>query len=322
MIKTNQIILAFLLFMFTVSCQRNPVPLTTELRLNVMNFGADPTGENDSSLAFKNALKQKGPKVIVPAGIYRIDQTIELMKHLFLEAGVKIIRKQKSQSTSPIFHLTTSYATLEGENKRVQIKTMLPLTEGIIKVGHTEGQKGKNILYCTIKNLTITGPGYDNEKKCIGIKMFSSQLKGDNTTASFFHEASQLILEHMDYGVFMKGMVNANSVHNVILNRVGNNPSEGGLVIKGSMENRIYDIFHHFSPDATTVHIEALKIKEQTLIPSYNTLFGIVSEQNGDNARCLNMEAGKHNDIRIQCNAKGENYLYDKFKNNNNQATF
>lgn len=68
--------------------------------LNVLTFGADPTGVNDSSAAFQLALNQAiwkdkidsnayvmsstMPEVFVPTGIYRIDKTLNAMPHLLL----------------------------------------------------------------------------------------------------------------------------------------------------------------------------------------------------------------------------------------------
>jgi polygalacturonase len=55
---------------------------------NVLDFGADPTGVTDSGVAFDNAIEaavstgagqnRMGDRVVVPAGLYRLDNPLNL----------------------------------------------------------------------------------------------------------------------------------------------------------------------------------------------------------------------------------------------------
>lgn len=287
---------------------------------SVLYYGADPTGKQDASQAFESALATKGHEVIVPEGTYIIDKTIEIKKHLRLGPNVKIIRTM-SGSDGPIFWLSKSYATLEGSSKNVEVLSKKPLKEGIIKIGHRDKNvKKKNILFTEIKNLTISGPKGNNDESSIGVKLFNAQNKGDGTTTSYFHSLHNLIIQHVSYGVVLEGMSNANSLSNIIFNRVGSRPNQAAIVLTGAMENRIYDIFHHYSRNATTLVLDSFTDTNGALIvPTYNYVFGVIAEQGGAQAICADIRSGKYNQIGVLCNTEKGNKYFEEFEMRNNK---
>lgn len=310
------------LILFLVGCNA-PKDLRQGVGYNknsVVLFGADATGKRDASNAFKDALSSPFRMITVPIGIYLIDETIELEKHLKLEAGAKIIRTKKG-SNGPIFWLSKSYAILEGESKQVEIASEKPLEEGIIKIGHDNSKvNNKNILYAQVKNLTITGPRENTNRKSVGILLFNAQNKGDGMTTSYFHSLENLIVQYTDIGIHMVGMSNANSISKVIFNRVGNNNNEAAILISGAMENRIYDIFHHYSKNATTIIMESyIDANGEYIVPVYNYIFGVIAEQGGEDAICADVRSGQYNQIGVLCNTdKGNNY-FKGFESNKNK---
>lgn len=46
-------------------------------RLNVLEYGADPSGTKDSTVAFRKMLEEGAPHMIVPAGVYRLSGAIK-----------------------------------------------------------------------------------------------------------------------------------------------------------------------------------------------------------------------------------------------------
>lgn len=309
------IIIFFALF---TACASKEVPTQIFPSNLVTSYGADPKGKEDSSPAFKLALAKGYSRVIVPKGVYRIDESIEIRNSLFLESGVVIIRKKESKNDQPIFWLSKSFASLKGADKSATIKTQIPLAEGVIKVGHkNQDWKNRNILYCEVSSLFIVGPEPTDENENTAIFLFSSQEKKDkNVRASFFHTLSNLVIQGFDTGILLKGPANANSISNIILNRVGTGTSDYAVVLEGAMENRIYDLFHHFSPNSTTFLLDDYNGYQ----PVFNNISSAISEQGGKYACCLEARSGAYNKINLSCNTLVGPKLMQKFKAKKNKV--
>jgi len=322
--KQSLFLILIFTFCFTISCSKQHVDKSINPDTSsVLYYGADSSGKIDASLAFRKALDSPNDMIVVPKGIYIINETIELKKHLRLMPGV-LIKKTKIGNDGPIFWLSKSYSKLEGLNKKVEIKSEKNVPKGIIKIGHrNENVKKKNILFVEVTNLKLTGPGRSETEKNIGLYLFNAQAKHDGATTSYFHSISNLIIQHVDCGIMLEGMANANSINNIILNRVGQGPQDAAIHLKGSMENRIYDIFHHFSKGATTLllenHFDQNKVRIRS---SYNYIAQIVSEQGGDNAKCADIRSGYSNNIGILCNTNGGNVRYKNFEKDKNRMLF
>ena len=304
---------SFLLFItlsFLFSCKVNEnVPNSF---ISVIDFGADPSGKNDSSVAFQKALDYTSQKVIVPPGSYLISNTIEInKKHLFLEAGAQIFTLQSIKT--PVFWLNGYHSILEGENKSVRIKSNSTASSSIIRIGHRDKNDSKrNILYCEIKNLTIEGSGRDNRQTAI--HFYNSQDHGDKMTTSYFHNLHNLNIQHVNTGIHLEKWSNANSISNIIFDRVGAENSGCAVWIDGAMENRIYDFFHHHSENALSFRLT----ENDGRAPIYNFIQTGICEQGGRNARCIEMESGAHNIIDLNCNVLRGNLLPDDFERKKN----
>lgn len=194
----SHLILVLLLF---VACTSNQRILQVEPP-NVLQFGADPSGLTDSSVAFQEAIDKIKGKVIVPKGKYRVDATIKVHHHLFLESGVEIVRIKGSENEGPVFWLNRSHSVLEGETKTARIKSEVSSPNGIIKIGHAhEGIKGENIFYCHVKSLRIEG-SKDRSHPGSGLLFFNSQERGDLMTTCYFNQVG-ISLSRMLIRVFI-----------------------------------------------------------------------------------------------------------------------
>ena len=274
--------------------------------ISVLDYGADPTGKIDASLAFQKAIDSKASKTVVPSGTYLINNTVEVKGYLFLEAGVHILRTQ-SNSDGPVFWLSTSKASITGEHKGVLIESRTSCPKGIIRIGHGDSSKQDgNILYCSVENVTIKGNGDDVSK---GIYLINNQDKGDPSLASYFHNIRNLIIEYVHIGIHLHKMSNANSVSQIYFNRVGDDIEGTAILIEGAMENRIYDCFHHFSPNSVTIRMD----RYDNLYPMYNYIYGVVAEQGGDQAVCVDIKSGLHNIVEVNCNAVKGNRVFKEF---------
>ncbi|NNE27841.1 MAG: hypothetical protein HKN09_13425 [Saprospiraceae bacterium] len=309
--KYNTIFFFIGITLLHLACKA-PKQLETKSEIvSVLDYGADPSGKLDASLAFQNAINSNAPKVVVPAGRYRIDKTVEVKSFLFLEAGVHIYQGESAKE-GPIFWLNKSNAILAGEHKGVVVESRKSSPFGIIRIGHGQSNsKGGNILYCTVKNLTLKG---NKGEGSIGIKLNNNQKKGNPSMASYFHNIQNLIIEYVDVGIHLLRMSNANSISQIYFNRVGDSIHDAAIFIEGAMENRIYDCFHHLSPNAATIRMK----NYGDLSPVYNYIYGIVSEQGGDQALCLDFYNGKHNIIEINCNTLKGSRLRENFEGQKN----
>ena len=310
MIRQLNIFIFAVLFISCRTTSSSPGAITN----SVIHYGADPSGQSDSSTAFINALKSQSSKIIVPKGTYIISQTIEIKKHLYLETGVQIIRRKTSNNNGPIFYLNNNYAFVEGASKSVLIKSEKESPEGIIKIGHFNDQiKGSNILYCTVQNLTIKGV-QNEEGNSVGVLLFNAQIAGDKFTTSYFHTIRDLVIQNFNTGINLKGHSNANSISNVLFFNVGKGPDDEAILFQGALENRVYDFFHHFSPDAVTVRM----VDYKNITPMFNYIFGGISEQGGKKALCADIQSGKFNVIDINCNVYRGSKTHSDFKKDKN----
>ncbi len=291
---------------------------------SILNFGADPTGNKDNTAIFQKAFNSKR-KVFIPTGTYRLDGMVEVKASVHIEAGTSIIRKKNtSNKTTPMFWLNKSYATIIGEDKSVKIMTENTSPNGVIKIGHKDASVNKqNINFCELRNLFIRGSGRENLKGNTGVLLYNSQGNGSGK-ASYFHTLNNIIVQQANTGIHLKGLSNANSISNILFNRVGKSNSDYALIIEGAMENRIYDVFHHSSKNANTIlikdHIHG--VSKQVSTPVFNDIFGVISEPGGAKSRCLVTKSGKFNKVRIGCNCKAGFKLHaDFYKQRNGYNT-
>ncbi len=299
-------------FVLLFACKSNEI-ITISSGENVLDFGADRYGKKDATLAFQNAIDEAKTKVFVPDGKYRIDNAVFVNKNLFLDSGVEIVKPIMADNTDPVFWLNQSYSTIKGDNKKVKIRSEKASPQGLIRIGHlSPDSRNKNILYCDIRNLTLEGSSVGRDNKAI--VLFNAQEQGDPSMASYFHSINNLIVQFFNTGIHLQGMSNANSISGIIFNRVGSSPGDEAILIEGAMENRIYDIFHHLSPNAVSIRL----IKNGKIAPVFNYIFGMVSERGGDNALCADIQAGKHNIIEINCNTLKGFKLCENFEKNKN----
>ncbi len=313
-------VLAVLIFF--VSCTVNRSSNTSYLP-DVLRYGADPTGMSDSTKAFNDAIRNnRSSMVIIPQGVYRLDGSVDVKNHLYIESGTEIIRRRNSSnSTMPMFYLSTSYATLEGGNKSVRITSENDSPLGIVRVGHKDkSDRERNIFYCEVRNLTLTGNKQSSQAGNVGISLFNAQRKFETQTASYFHTINNLVIQFVQTGVHLEAFANANSLSNIVFNRAGNHPDHEAILVDGALENKIYDIFHHHSKDATTIRLTSYDGfgDRDSYAPMFNYIFGALAEQGGERAMCVDAESGRHNIIHINCNVYSGNRLFKDFGKNKN----
>lgn len=216
-------------------------------------------------------------KVILGPGTWIINTTVELTleDQLYLDYGAKLIRTS-CRSTAPMIHLQGRYSSVIGSAMNV-VKSECPnLSEGLIKIGQSNSTDNRNILYCRVSELVISGPSDQYPaNNSTGIYIYNNQNEprgGENST-SYFHTITDIQLTHLATGLHL---YNANGciLTNLLMNRVGADGGQG-ILLEGAQESRISNIHHHHSPGS---HSLTFKESRNSYLPAYNTIYNYVVE--------------------------------------------
>jgi hypothetical protein len=131
--------------------------------LNVLDFGADPTGVADSAPAFQAALAaipSTGGVITVPDGAaYKLDSTIIVTKEVMIDIGSTVIT---GPASGYMFHFTVRYCGLRGNGKTV-LKLSTP-SNPVVSATATATLVGNSITSVT---LSSGGSNYQSRPVCI-----------------------------------------------------------------------------------------------------------------------------------------------------------
>jgi len=113
---------------------------------NVLRYGADPKGIQDSTAAFNTALASidgtgnfySTHYAFADGGEFRIDGTVTIPpgKSLFLRGQVKLIRKAISSNTACVVHIMGSYSVFDAGGGSVWSENASP--DGVVACGHLD----------------------------------------------------------------------------------------------------------------------------------------------------------------------------------------
>ena len=86
------------------------------------------------------ATPKSNPCVIISPGIYRINKTLQVTRHLYLCHGATLIRKHENPSTDPVILVTNREATLSGGG---MVETENDSPRGVVCVAREFSQQPK-----------------------------------------------------------------------------------------------------------------------------------------------------------------------------------
>jgi hypothetical protein len=280
--------------------------------VSVLAYGADPTGEQDSSPAIQQAINENN-NVYIPEGIYRCDTMIEIGDFKLVELGAGATLWRLSAYTAngdPVIWMNGQYSTLKGQGQATSsIASQNRCSEGVVRVGAPNMQTfmTKDVSYNTITGFNITGPlayGQTSNPLDIGLHFQAPEiyLVSDPTTRKvvYFNNVSNLRITDVNVGIYLHGYANGMHIDTIHGFRIGN-PTLGGAMIldEGSLDNNVSSLFFHFSPDTPTVLMRQLDNRNppNTSIPAgyqgflhqcyMNSYRGVISEQGGGSAYSL-----------------------------------
>lgn len=297
--------------------------------VSVLDFGADPSGVLDSAAAIQSALTAAS-HVTVPPGTYRCDSMIELNanKVLQLMGGATLKRMSaNSASDDPVIWMKGSNASLFGagqSNSFIVSENRAP--KGVVRLGHKDMTESHgNVLYCTLKDLTISGAIYYGQttgSPDVALNMVNPQFNG---LASYFHNITGLKVQAANYGIWMQGWANGNTISHIQGYVIGNTSMVASLgdafiYIDGALDNAISDCFFHFSPDTTGLKVTLNNNTGNGGIihtPYANSCKGLVFEQGGANAFGCKISSGSGSYYEVKDNCPAGNQVFATFFDNN-----
>ncbi len=282
---------------------------------NVLDFGAVADGSADCSAAFAAALAASD-HVVVPEGSFRCDTMVEITtgKAVQLLSGAEVFRPAAAVSVDPVFWLKNDKAALYGAGQTNSVvRTEKRSANGVVLVGHfSMTASHANVLYCSVRDLEIRGSttyGQIAGDPDVCLLLQNPQIGG---FASYFHDIRVLLLSSANYGLWLRGWANANTVSHIQGYLLGNTTlgtdKNAFIFCQGALDNAFSDVFFHFSPDSIGLLVDEVDNtgngSPQIFTPYANSFKGMVFEQNGSNAVGLKALAGTGSfyETRSNCN--------------------
>jgi hypothetical protein len=295
---------------------------------NVLDYGADPTGAADSTVAIQTAITDNAA-VFIPAGTYRCDNTITIMssyanrKHVVMTAATKLQRlSAHSAATGPVIEHLGNYGHFDGGFGELMTENNSP--RGVVCLGQADQTTSNyNGLYwnfenCDVrtKDFTGTSPAADAG---VGVFIPSSQPLLGSSFANYFGTVSNVRVFDATTAFWLTDLANAHTFVNCFvdfywsyayrLNGAYGNTFYGGF-INGSKRNNSNAIFlaNKLNPAFPFA---------STLQSSSNNFFGMTIELYTTGNVGVEVQAGTgspleecvHNFCQINWNSSGNAFI-------------
>lgn len=262
---------------------------------NVKFYGAKGDGVTDDTNAFQAAINAN-TYIIVPAGTYRIDTTIDLKPSttLKLENATLVRLSAYSANTIPVIHVRGQFSRLMGPGI---IRTENAHPEGIIVAGHRDTTTSNyNALYWDISYIDIFGVQLAGN---IGLYIPSSQDVFGASAANYFGTVSNMLVNRCDKGIVLTQKANAHTFIGINFQ----NCITSMFDLTGAIENQILGGFGHTSTNG----VIGLNFKNGAANGSfYNTVNGFVFEPGGASSSGYFLDTNAaNNTINMVNNAAG-----------------
>lgn len=296
---------------------------------NILDYGADVTGVANSSAAIQAALNANS-EVVVPAGLYRCDAMIEINanKSLKLMGGATLKRfAAGSASTDPVIWIKGSYASLRGAGQgNSVIRTENKSPNGVVLIGHfSMTASHDNVLNTTVSDLLISGStqyGQTTGAPDVALHIQNPQI---NNLAVYFQSIDNLLLQEVNYGLWLHGWANGNLISRIHGYKIGNTTlgvnKNAFIYCNGALDNAMTDAFFHFSPDSIGMLVDSLDNTPNgspaVFIPYANSFKGLVFEQGGASAYGLKILSGSGSYYEAKENTALGSQLYSGFFDSN-----
>lgn len=298
-------------------------------KFSIKDFGAAGNGKQNDRNAFVRAFSA-GPHVFVPPGNYACYEIIEIGTEQTLElaGGATVFRPAIANSTDPVVWIKGRHCGVFGAGQSQSIiRSEKRAPKGVVRLGHKDmTESHNNVTYNTLRDLQISGSkpyGQTSGDPDVALYMpnpqFINSQSPDVPLASYFHNINGLKLENANYGIWLHGWANGNTISNIQGYRIGNIKSGHNAFIfdNGAMENAISNCFFHKSPDSIGLYIapfDNTAVKGGHIHRNYASSYrGLIFEQGGPSAKGLVSRSSTYSFFEIRHNVAGGNDVEDGF---------
>ena len=207
--------------------------LATRLR-NVNDFGADPTGEKDSTEAFEKAFENGGYHVHMTEGTYKV-RGIKLPSNSILSGEGKGVTTIKMNDDAPQENIVITNRDVDGTAKNITVKDFSIngnkfRQEGTLKAAG--GSRSSNLRYAGVTNGYIYNiESYDALLHGIDVTYASDDYfyEGDNVRVEEQLESNFIHIDNCEtYGFGDDGITTHHSKFLNITNNYSHHPTGGG----------------------------------------------------------------------------------------------
>jgi hypothetical protein len=297
--------------------------------VSVKDFGAVGDGVQDCSAAFTTALTV-ATHVIVPPGTYRCDAMVEVTtgRVLQLMGGATLIRKSaNSTSIDPVVWVKGAGAGILGAGQNAcTIKSENRAPKGVVRLGHKDmTESHDNVTYCSLHGFTAVGAvsnGQTTGDPDVALYMPNPQFGGK---VSYYHDISGLRLQNANFGLWLHGWANGNTINNIQGYGIGNVTlganKNAFIYCNGALDNAVSNCM--FGNGANSIGLLIDNFDNTANGGSVHSVFansfrGMVFEQGGASAVGVrSIVAGGSGFYEIRHNTAGGNSLPTGFTDSN-----
>lgn len=290
-------------------------------------FGALGDESADASAAIQAALDAHA-HVFVPPGTYRCDTMINLnsSKTLQLAGGATLRRTTDTTNTDPVIWVRGNSAALIGAGQTTSnIQSQNKAPKGVVLVGHwSMTESHANVVYNSLRDFGITGQnsqGQTTGDPDTALMIQNPQLGG---LVVYFQTITGLRVSNANYGIWLRGWANGNTISNIQGYRLGDETVNGGAMVfdNGGLDNSFVGAFFHQSANSIGLKMEELDntanggAVHTTYATSYSNF---VCEQGGASARGIFANDGTVSScfFDVRHNTDGGNVLDSGFNDRN-----
>ena len=266
-------------------------PTNVEAKLaqvvSVLDYGADPTGANDSTAAIQAAINAN-KYVLIPYGVYRCDSTITIQsthaaqKHVQM-LGAQLIRKSASSvAVGPVIELVGSYGSFDGGSGFITTENNSP--RGVVALGHADNLTSNyTAVHWSFKNATVEAKVFGSAPtiyQSIGVYIPSSQPFLGSGAANYFGNIENVNVQNASIAFWLTDLVNGC----VFVNCTVNGFWYTAFTLQGAYGNTFYGGFLEYCYQDSKVAIQLLtKLYPtapyaSTLESMWNNVFGSTME--------------------------------------------
>jgi hypothetical protein len=240
----------------------------------VTEFGADPSGVADSTLAIQTAVNS-GRRAVVPAGTFKVTDSIVVgaSRALHLEQNATIYGVMSSPR--PVVRVSGNFASLTGTGFptiRCDHQTgglLRSFDEGVVQVGPATYGGGANINWARVDGIRVLGNNtlYDQYNtgvntdidKYIGIKCVHGRYTAPGSTSTSLYNSTiaNCMIEAVGVGIDLDPVVQGNNFINNYFYKV----SFAGYRARGCGENTFTQGFYHFSRGVSFFRFETVPLR-------------------------------------------------------------